>query len=621
LDEFNYRARVVNVAEERTSLRNVARGKFVGADTHAAVAAVVVTYNSASDIPMLIDDLRVAADNRPIRLIVVDNQSSDDTVAIVRSHHDITLVESGGNLGYGGGMNAGLRMIGCCDAVLILNPDLSLAPEAVARLLACAAADHRIGAVVPLMLDEDGTKYPSLRCEPSVIRAIGDALFGAKIRGRPGFLSSIDYRATSYFDAHDVDWATGAALLVPATVAREVGDWYEDFFLYSEEIDYCRRIRELGYRIRFEPSAVVKHRRGGSGVSSELAILMAVNQVRYVELHHGRVYSAAIRAVVAMGEGLRSYNAVHRRAFAIVLNRRRWDELPRATKTIPAPAISGPRGRGAMIVPAFNESAVIKRTLAPLSQSAVDGFIEVVVVCNGCTDDTASLARSVPGVRVLELEQGSKPAALNAGDRAATLWPRLYLDADIQISATAAVMVLDRLGQGDVLAARPESRYDFRGASAPVRSYYRARQRIPQHKLAMWGAGVYGLSEAGHQRVGTFPMITGDDLYVDTLFEADEKAVVATDPSVVKAPANVRSLLAILRRGHRGGVELLAGTHSTDVQVRDTAVATVVALIRTIRGPQSALDAAVYLSMALAGRLQFGSTSSWERDESSRSSH
>ena len=191
---------------------------------------------------------------------------------------------------------------------------------------------------------------------------------------------------------------------------------------------------------------------------------------------------------------------------------------------------------------------MIKRTLAPLSRAAVDGFIELIVVCNGCTDDTADVARSVPGVRVVELEQGSKPAALNAGDEAATLWPRLYLDADIQISAAAVLAVLDRLAQGDVLVARPDSRYDSRGASALVRSYYRARQRIPQHKLAMWGAGAYGLSAKGHQRFGAFPTVTGDDLYVDTRFDAHEKAVVATDPSVVKTPADAKSLLAILRR-------------------------------------------------------------------------
>ena len=271
-----------------------------------------------------------------------------------------------------------------------------------------------------------------------------------------------------------------------------------------------------------------------------------------------------------------------------------------------------------MIVPAYNEAAVIKRTLAPLSQAAVDGFIELIVVCNGCTDNTAEVARGVPGVRVVELEVGSKPLALNTGDEVATLWPRLYLDADIQITAAAVLAVLDRLAQGDVLAARPDSRYDFDGASALVRSYYRARGRIPQHKLAMWGAGAYGLSAKGHQRFGVFPMVTGDDFYVDTQFDADEKAVVATEPSVVKTPADAKSLLAILRRSHRGNTELSADGHGPDARMRNTGLDTAVAVVRATRGPQSAVDAAVYVGMAFAKRWTVGQAQVWERDESSR---
>ncbi len=112
---------------------------------HAEVAAVVVTYNSASDIAQLIEDLRLAARDRPIRLIVVDNQSVDDTVDVVRAHDDIILVESGGNLGYAGGINAGMPLVGDCDNVLILNPDLALAPDTVTQV-ACGGrrrADRR----------------------------------------------------------------------------------------------------------------------------------------------------------------------------------------------------------------------------------------------------------------------------------------------------------------------------------------------------------------------------------------------------------------------------------------------------------------------------------------------
>jgi GT2 family glycosyltransferase len=597
-------------------VRSIDEARFTGGGGHADVAAVVVTYNSESDIAALISDLRLAACDRPIRLIVVDNQSSDDTARIVSANSDVIFVDSGGNLGYAGGINVGLGLVEDCDAVLILNPDLALKPHAITRLFEALDNNGGIGAVVPLIRDSDGATFPSLRREPSITRAIGDALFGSKIRTRPGFSSEIDYRPASYLEPREVDWATGAALLVPAEVVREVGQWNESFFLFSEETDYFRRIRMSGRQIRFDPSAVVEHRGGGSGTSAHTALL-AVNRIRYVELHRGRTYATAFRAVVALAEGIRSYDPVHRRNLSFVVSRRRWKNLSKsARKTVQQ--ISGHTQRGAVIVPANNEAAVIKRTLAPLSRAAVDGYIELIVVCNGCTDDTADIARSVPGVTVVELEQGSKPAALNAGDSEASLWPRLYLDADIQISAEAVLAVLDRLAQGDVLVARPDARHDYGRANAFVRSFYRARNRIPQNKLTMIGAGAYGLNEDGHRRFGAFPPISSDDLYVDTRFAADEKTVVATDPVVVTTPADVKNLLAIIRRGHRGAAELVAREHTHNGRVRNTGLETARSVVRTIRGPRSALDAAAYLGVALSARLPYRSSQVWERDESSR---
>jgi GT2 family glycosyltransferase len=328
--------RVLNVGDPSTWWKpalDVERGRFAGPSAHADVSVVVVTHNSARDISELIDGLRVAAHDRSFRLIVVDNHSSDDTVGIVQADEDIILVESGGNLGYSGGINVGLAFTGNCDNVLFLNPDLAIAPDAVTRLLG-AADKERVGAVVPLILDEDGAIYPSLYREPSLIRCLCDALLGRNICSLLGLPSESDIRRESYCEPHDVDWAMGAALLVPAAVAREVGEWNEAFFLYSEEVDYFRRIRTRNLRIRFEPSAVVKHREGGSGKSADLAALKAVNRVRYIAMYHGSVYSAMFHAAVALRHTLRSYNAVHRHTLAVVLSRRRWQQLSHHTSSV-----------------------------------------------------------------------------------------------------------------------------------------------------------------------------------------------------------------------------------------------------------------------------------------------
>lgn len=611
-------ARVVEAATTQMSTETGDAGRFVPPQAHAEVTGIVVTYNSESDIGQLVDDLRLAARERAIRLVVVDNESCDRTVEVLRSHDDIVVIEAGGNLGYSGGINVALRFVGNTDTVLILNPDLRLAAGAITHLLATVGED-RVGAVVPTILDENGCIFPSLRNEPSVLRATGDALFGTKIRNRPAWSSEVVSRTGSYRAAREADWATGAALLMPASVVRELGDWDESYFLYSEETDYFRRIRDSGRSIRYQPLAVVQHRSGGSGTSPALAALMAVNRIRYVERHHRRFYSTLFRTAVALGHALRCYDTLHRQTLGYVLRRNRWRELPHATNATPSNSLSGRTRRGAVIIPAYNEEAVIERTLAPLSQAAIDGYIELIVVCNGCTDRTAAVARRVLGVQVLELDKGSKPAALNAGDEQATLWPRLYLDADIQISITSVLAVLDRLAQGDAFAARPESRYESRAATALVRSYYRARCRVPQHKSAMWGAGAYGLSEDGHRRLRLFPPVTADDLYVDNLFADDEKVVVATEPSVVTTPVDVKSLLAVLRRNCKGSRELHSSggdiCRSTWASGRGTAVA----VMRTVRGPQSAVDAMVYIFLAVTARLSRPKARGWERDESSRS--
>ncbi|MCX2750282.1 glycosyltransferase [Arthrobacter sp. MI7-26] len=269
---------------------------------------------------------------------------------------------------------------------------------------------------------------------------------------------------------------------------------------------------------------------------------------------------------------------------------------------------------GAVIIPAHNEVSVIGRTLTALKPVLAAGSVEVIVVCNGCKDDTAKIASNFAGVTVLDLLEASKAAALNEGDRVATLWPRLYLDADVEISPKAVGKVFRALSDGKTLAARPSFRYDTDGASVLVRAYYAARSRLPATKTALWGAGAYAMSETGHRRIGAFPRLTGDDLYVDRMFAANEKTVLNTEPTIVRTPRTVASLLAVLRR-------VYGGNEQQDPDSRSSA-RTLNELRQSVKGPKSVLDALVYVTFALWARRQWSSSETarlrWERDESSR---
>ena len=272
---------------------------------------------------------------------------------------------------------------------------------------------------------------------------------------------------------------------------------------------------------------------------------------------------------------------------------------------------------GAVIIPAHNEASVIRRTLGRLAPLAANGQVEVIVACNGCTDNTAELARGFERVRVLDVPEASKVAALNAADEAASRWPRLYLDADIAIDPRALRAVFDKLGSGVVLAARPAFRYDTEGASRLVRSFYRARARIPSTNNALWGAGAFALSEEGHKRFREFPLISprfsGDDLFVDQQFLPTEKEVLDTPPVMVRTPRRADALLSILRRNYRAQSDL-GGSATTSETVRE--------LIGSVRSAQSAIDAAVYAGFVALARLRRrippDSAGVWERDETSR---
>jgi exopolysaccharide biosynthesis WecB/TagA/CpsF family protein len=305
-------------------------GQFVGEGEPAEVTAVVVTYNSAGHIDALVTSLRTEAAAVRMRLVVVDNASTDATCDVVAAHRDVCLLRAPGNLGYAGGINHGLALAGTDDAILVLNPDLEVVPGVVETMLA-RLSHPGVGAVVPRMVDLDGTTFHSIRREPTPLTALGDALLGGHLRSRPGFLAETVYAAAPYRTAHPVDWATGAALLVHPRAAAAVGAWDEQFFLYSEETDYFRRLRDAGWQVWFEPGAAVRHERGGSGTSPELTALLEVNRVRYARKYRSRVGAAATSAAVRLGCALRRRDPGHRLASTFLARPVMWPVLPHAT--------------------------------------------------------------------------------------------------------------------------------------------------------------------------------------------------------------------------------------------------------------------------------------------------
>jgi hypothetical protein len=274
-----------------------------------------------------------------------------------------------------------------------------------------------------------------------------------------------------------------------------------------------------------------------------------------------------------------------------------------------------------VVIPAHNEARVIGRLLDGLLAGAEPGEFDIVVVPNGCTDDTASIAADHgPDVRVVESPTASKHAALRLGDEHAKGFPRLYVDADIELTAGAARALADALEEPGVLAVGPR-RLVVRDSSAwPVRWYYDIWDQLPSVRSGLYGRGVIGVSEAGHHRIVSMPEVMGDDLAASVAFSDAERKVVSAAMVVVHAPRTVGDLIRRRVRSQTA-VSQLAGVTPAAAAAR-TSRADLVGILR--RRPVLAPQLAVFLAVTIVARqrarrpIRRGDFSTWLRDDSSR---
>lgn len=271
-----------------------------------------------------------------------------------------------------------------------------------------------------------------------------------------------------------------------------------------------------------------------------------------------------------------------------------------------------------VIIAAHEEEAVIGRCLDALSPAAQGVPLEVIVSANGCSDATAEIARA-RGVRVVERSEPGKPGALNAAERVANGFPRVYLDADIVLPAGALAALEEALRtRRGVLATMPVRCVVTTGRPWPVRAYFRINQRLPVFRHGLFGRGVIAVSEAGRGRFGEFPPLTADDLFLDSRFAEAEKSEVAGVVVEVEAPRTTGDLVRRLVRVRRGNAEMRRAAAAEGVAVRS---ADHWAWLRDVvtHDLRLAPDALAYLTITvLAGVGARRASTDWGRDASTR---
>jgi N-acetylglucosaminyl-diphospho-decaprenol L-rhamnosyltransferase len=254
------------------------------------VSVVVVTLNALPWVEQCLESVRGHD------VVVVDHGSTDGTLELVRGRFpDVRILEQE-NRGMGGGNNAGMR-VGSGRYWFLLNPDAWVVGDGLERLVAFADAHPEAAVVGPRLSNTDGTLQRSARAEPTVWRLTTEYAGVRKLAPGSSVLNPLYLGGFDHGTVREVDWLSGAALLVRRAAADDVGLFDESFFMFSEEVDWLTRFRRAGWSVLFYPAAEVVHV-GGASHGGRMYVENLRGQLRFLDKHRGRDEAERARRVL-----------------------------------------------------------------------------------------------------------------------------------------------------------------------------------------------------------------------------------------------------------------------------------------------------------------------------------
>jgi N-acetylglucosaminyl-diphospho-decaprenol L-rhamnosyltransferase len=305
------------------------------APAEPALRVVAVTFSPGASLEAFLDSLAEAT-TRPVEVVLADNGSTDgvpEQAAAARAN--VRLLRTGGNIGYGAAVNAGLADRTTGYAV-VANPDVRFEPGSIDELLAAAARWPRAATVGPAIRTPDGELYPSARDLPRLGTGAGHALLGWVWPANPW---TAQYRREREAPRErPAGWLSGSCLLVDLEAFWSVGGFDPGYFMYFEDVDLAERLGRRGWLHVYAPSSVVVHE-GGHATRRDPHRMQRVHHtsaLRYVSGQYPRRGQAPLRGAVRAGLGARMLVAyVSGRVAAGARFQRRAAELP------PEPAATG----------------------------------------------------------------------------------------------------------------------------------------------------------------------------------------------------------------------------------------------------------------------------------------
>ena len=264
------------------------------------LSIIIVNWNVRDLLRDCLRSIEAGSDDLTLEVIVVDSASSDGSVEMVRAEfpwvHLMACVE---NVGFPRGNNIGLAKAAGAY-LLLLNPDTLVLENALPAMVAYLRSQPEIGALGPKLLNPDGSIQSSRRRFPTLATGFFESTWLERLA--PDVLKH--YYALDLPDdvTGDVDWVTGACIMVPRAAYETVGGLDEGYYMYSEELDWCRRIKESGRRVVYYPPARVIHHYGKSSEQAVTArhINFQRAKLRYFRKYHGRGAAMALRGFLLL---------------------------------------------------------------------------------------------------------------------------------------------------------------------------------------------------------------------------------------------------------------------------------------------------------------------------------
>jgi N-acetylglucosaminyl-diphospho-decaprenol L-rhamnosyltransferase len=259
------------------------------------VDVVTVSYNSAATLRDCVVPL---SDLDDVAVTVVDNRSTDGSLATVEGLPGVRGVLSDRNGGFGYGCNRGAEG-GSNPYILFLNPDARIGAAGVRRLVAELQAHPGAAIVGPKLLEADGEQVPSMRRFQRAGSSWAQALFLHRLIRAP-WANEIVGDPAAYAVPASPEWLSGACMLVRREVFEALGGFDEGFFLYCDDMDLCTRARAAGHDVRFTPDVEVHHAGGQSAPRTSLYPVLAASRRRYAAKHASRASALSQHAALAV---------------------------------------------------------------------------------------------------------------------------------------------------------------------------------------------------------------------------------------------------------------------------------------------------------------------------------